>query len=276
MKIALVLHPTRTVAADLAGQVAAAAGGLGIEVTVDKADGERVPGTTPRPSDAITADVIIAVGGDGTVLEAARRAVEKALPVIGVNAGNVGFLAEIQPNEIEASLNALSKGDYSITERTTLTATTSEGVQLGGLNDVVVEKEVSQNIIRVMVSADNEQLVEYRADGVIVATPTGSTAYNFSSGGPLIDPELKSLTVTAVAPHTLFARPIVFAPQTSLCLSVTGDRSARLNADGRGYGTLDPGQSVTVTTGPEVVRLIRLTPQHFATAIKRKFHLHDA
>lgn len=276
MKIALVLHPTRTVAADLARLVAATARDLGFEVTVDEADAQRVPGATPRPANTLAADVVLAVGGDGTVLEAARRAVDAALPVIGVNAGNVGFLAEIQPDEIEDGLNALSKGDFSITERMTLTATTSEGVALAALNDVVVEKEMSQNIIRVLVSADDEQLVEYRADGVIVATPTGSTAYNFSAGGPLIDPELQALTVTAVAPHTLFGRPIVFGPATKLRLSVAGDRSARLNGDGRDYGMLEPGQSVTVSTGSEVVRLIRLTPQHFAAAIKRKFHLHDA
>jgi len=276
VKIALVLHPTRTVAADLAGLVATTARDLGVEVTVDEADAERVPGATPRPADTLAADVVLAVGGDGTVLEAARRALDTALPVIGVNAGNVGFLAEIQPDEIQSGLSALSKGKYSITERMTLTATTSEGIAFAALNDVVVMKEMSQNIIRVLVSADDEQLVEYRADGVIVATPTGSTAYNFSAGGPLIDPELQALTVTAVAPHTLFGRPIVFDPATKLCLSVTGDRAARLNGDGRDYGMLEPGQSVTVSSGSKVVRLIRLTPQHFAAAIKRKFHLHDA
>ncbi len=276
MKIALVLHPTRAVAADLAGLVAATARDLGFEVTVDEADAERVPAASPRPTDALAADVVLAVGGDGTVLEAARRAITTALPVIGVNAGNVGFLAEIQPDEIGPGLAALRSGDYSITERMTLSATTSEGLELGALNDVVVEKEMSQNIIRLVVSADDEQLVEYRADGVIVATPTGSTAYNFSAGGPLIDPELEALTVTAVAPHTLFGRPIVFGPRTSLRLSVAGDRAARLNGDGRDYGMLEPGQGVTITTGPDVVRLIRLAPQHFAAAIKRKFHLHDA
>jgi len=276
VKIALVLHPTRAVAADLARLVATTARDLGLEVTVDEAEAERVPGATPRPADTLAADVVLAVGGDGTVLEAARRAAAAALPVIGVNAGNVGFLAEIQSDEIGAGLNALKTGDFSITERMTLTATTSEGLGFGVLNDVVVEKDASQNIIRVEVSADNEQLVDYRADGVIVATPTGSTAYNFSAGGPLIDPELEALTVTAVAPHTLFGRPIVFSPHTRLQLSVKGERAARLNGDGRDYGLLQPGQSVTIARGAEVVRLIRLAPQHFAAAIKRQFHLHDA
>lgn len=276
MKIALVLHPTRTGAADLAGLVAATALNLGFEVTVDEADAERVPGAIPRPADTLAADVVLAVGGDGTVLEAARRAAAATLPVIGVNAGNVGFLAEIQSDEIEAGLNALKTGDFTISERMTLTATTSGGLELEALNDVVVEKDVRQNIIRVEVSVDDEKLVEYRADGVIVAAPTGSTAYNFSAGGPLVDPELEALTVTAVSPHTLFGRPIVFGPLTRLQLSVRGARAARLNGDGRDYGLLQPGESVTITKGANVVRLIRLVPQHFAAAIKRKFHLHDA
>jgi len=276
MRIALVLHPSRVVAADLAGLVAAAARNLDIEVTVDEADAERVPVAVPRPTGSLEADLVLAVGGDGTVLEAAHRAISANLPVVGVNAGNVGFLAEMQRDEIQAGLEALKSGNYTITERMTLSAVTSGGKEFTVLNDVVVEKEMSQNIIRVGVSADDEQLVEYRADGVIVATPTGSTAYTFSAGGPLIDPELRALTVTAVAPHTLFGRPIVFGPGTTLRLTVAGDRSARLNGDGRDYGMLDPGASVTVTAGDEVVRLIRLTPQHFAAAIKRKFHLHDA
>ena len=276
MKIALVLHPSRAVATDLAGLVAAAAHELDVEITVDEADAARVPGAKTRPEGTLAADVVLAVGGDGTVLEAARRAVAVGLPVIGVNAGNVGFLAEIQPEEITAGLTALTTGDYSITDRMTLTATTSTGITLGALNDVVVEKDISQNIIRVGVAADDEQLVEYRADGVIVATPTGSTAYNFSAGGPLIDPELEALTVTAVAPHTLFGRPIVFGAATRLRLTVAGERAARLNGDGRDYGLLQPGESVTIAAGTDVIRLIRLEPQHFAASIKRKFHLYDA
>ncbi|MEE9297600.1 MAG: NAD(+)/NADH kinase [Acidimicrobiia bacterium] len=276
MKIALVLHPSRSVAADLAGAVAAAAASLDIEVSVDAADADRVPGAIPRDGDELTADVVVAVGGDGTVLEAARRAVAPGLPVVGVHAGNVGFLAEIQPEEIATALASLQSGKYTVTERMTLQAETSNGERLSALNDVVVEKDVSQHIIRVGVFADSEQLVEYRADGVIVATPTGSTAYTFSAGGPLIDPDLEALTVTAVAPHTLFGRPIVFAPTTVLRLQLAGERPARLNADGRDHGLLQPGESVSVTVGPEVIRLIRLQPQHFAAAVKRKFHLHDA
>lgn len=275
MRLALVLHPSRAVATELAASVAAAAIDKGFQVSVDRSDAGRVPGTIERDGDLLAADIVMAVGGDGTVLEAARRALGSGLPVIGVNAGNVGFLAEIQPDQIEKALDILAAGEYTVTERMTLrgmTATSSFDV----LNDVVVEKEESQNIVRIRVIADGEELVEYRADGVIVATPTGSTAYSFSAGGPLIDPELPSLTVTAVAPHTLFSRPLVFGPSTRLRLELTGERVAQLNGDGRSYGLLQPGDSVDVVAGPEKIRLIRLIPEHFAAAVKRKFHLHDA
>lgn len=275
MRLALVLHPSRTMATDLAVRVAEAALDRAIEVTVDATDAGRVPGSIPRDGDDLSADVVLAVGGDGTVLEAARRALGTGLPIVGVNAGNVGFLAEIQPNRIGDALDALKLGNYSITERMTLQATTADR-SLSALNDVVVEKEESQNIVRIRVSADGEDLVEYRADGVIVATPTGSTAYNFSAGGPLIDPELHAVAVTAVAPHTLFARPLVFGPETKLRLEVAGERAARLNGDGRAYGMLQPGDWVEIGRGQEVIRLIRLNPEHFASAVKRKFHLHDA
>lgn len=275
MRLALVLHPTRTMASDLAASVAAAALERGFEVSVDGADRDRVPGTIERTGPDLEADIVVAVGGDGTVLEAARRALGSGLPVIGVNAGNVGFLAEIQPDQIGSALDAIRAGEYTVSERMTLRAH-APGRTFDVLNDVVVEKEESQNIVRIRVLADGRSLVEYRADGVIVATPTGSTAYSFSAGGPLIDPELDSVTVTAVAPHTLFGRPLVFAPTTRLRLELAGERPARVNGDGRGYGMLQPGEAVDVELGPGAVRLVRLIPEHFATAVKRKFHLHDA
>jgi NAD+ kinase len=275
VRIALVLHPSRTVATELAASVAAAAIAHGFEVSVDAADADRVPGSIARVGEQLSADYVVAVGGDGTVLEAARRALGSGLPVVGVNAGNVGFLAEIQPDQVESAMVALAAGAFTVTERMTLRART-DGSTFSALNDVVVEKEESQNIVRIRVAADGHDLVEYRADGVIVATATGSTAYSFSAGGPLIDPELSALAVTAVAPHTLFGRPLVFGPDTVLLLEVAGERAARLNGDGRDYGLLQPGESVEIGRGPDVVRLIRLHPEHFAAAVKRKFHLHDA
>ena len=277
MRLALVVHPDRTRAAQVAADLAAAAADLGIEVTAGPDDAARVPGTVVRSPDLPPdADVVVAVGGDGTVLEAVRLALAADLPVLGINAGHMGFLTQVEPEALRAALTALQAGDYDEARRMTLAACLPGGQPVTGLNDVVVEKTVSQHVVKITVSVGDERLVGYRADAVIAATPTGSTAYTFSAGGPLVDPELDALIVTAVAPHNLFGRPIVFRPGVTLTLTADGDRPARVNLDGRSLGTLAPGERVEVRRGDGAARFIRFTPKHFAATVRDKFRLHDA
>lgn len=277
MKIALVLHPNRESSSEIAAKVAAAAAERGIEVTISEPDASRVPSATPRGQDAeLEADFIVAVGGDGTVLQAARMARVSGIPILGVNAGTVGFLAEADRSRIGNALDALRDGDYRISPRMTLRAALPDGSTADALNDVVVEKVVSQHVVSITVSVEGQKLAEYRSDAVIVATPTGSTAYTFSAGGPLVDPELDSLVLTAVAPHNLFGRAIVFGAAVTLDLLVSSDRPARVNVDGRAQAELSPGDTVRVSRGPDPVRLVRLSPGNFARTVKEKFHLHDA
>lgn len=277
MKLALVLHPTRDTSSEIAAGVAAAARDRGIEVAVSEIDADRVPVATPRGAqEALSADFVVAIGGDGTVLQAARIARDAGLPILGVNAGNVGFLAEVDPTLVGAALDALLAGEYRISPRMTLRAELPGGDAVDALNDVVVEKVLSQNVVGIAVSVGTQHLAEYRADAIIVATPTGSTAYTFSAGGPLVDPELDSLVLTAVAPHNLFGRAIVFGPDTTLDLRVSSDRPARVNVDGRVQVELSPGEVVRVSRGPNPVRLVRLSSSNFARTVKEKFHLHDA
>lgn len=276
MKIGLVIHPDRESAAKLAGVVVTAARAQGIEVLARPDDADRVVGAIPCSDAFSDCDAILAVGGDGTMLEAVRIAIVADLPILGVNAGHVGFLTEVEPRRVDEAIAALVAGRYRESRRMTLTAHLPDGATVSGLNDVVLEKTVSQHTVRVAVSVGEERLVEYRADAVIVATPTGSTAYNFSAGGPLVDPELEALVVTAVAPHNLFGRPIVFRPSARLRLTVEGERPARLNVDGRSTADLSPGDLVHVVRGTAAARFIRLTPRHFAAAVREKFRLHDA
>lgn len=276
MRIALVVHPDREEAADLAAEVVAAAHARGIEVFARSDDAVRVAGASPCEDGFTGCDMILAVGGDGTMLEAVRVGVATGLPVLGVNAGHVGFLTEVEPRLVDQALGALVAGDYRESPRMTLAVELPDGTTVTGLNDVVVEKTVSQHTVRVAVSVGDERLVGYRADAVIVATPTGSTAYNFSAGGPLVDPELEALVVSAVAPHNLFGRPIVFRPTARLRLTIEGEREARLNVDGRQVAALVPGDTAMVVRGAAAARFIRLTPLHFAAAVREKFRLHDA
>jgi NAD+ kinase len=277
VRLALVVHPSREEAAEVAGRVVAEATRFGMSVTASPHDCRRVPGCTERRDDGSDdADVVVAVGGDGTVLQAVRQALAADVPVLGVNAGTVGFLTQAEPDRLPAAVAALAAGDYTESRRMTLEARMPGLDPVPGLNDVVVEKLISQHVVKVALSVGPERLVEYRADAVIVATPTGSTAYTFSAGGPLVDPELDALVVSSVAPHTLFSRPIVFRPGARLVLEVVDDRPARVNVDGRSIGELSPGERVEVGRGTVEARFITLTPRNFATAVRHKFHLHDA
>ncbi|HUU62210.1 MAG TPA: NAD(+)/NADH kinase [Acidimicrobiia bacterium] len=277
MKLALIVHPDRDSAAELAARLVAGAARRGIRVTAEPADAARVPGTSVRPPGSpLDADAVVAVGGDGTVLEAVRVALAADLPVLGINAGHLGFLTRVEPGLLEEALDALSAGGWAESSRMTLSARVAGKPPVVGLNDVVVEKAVSQHVVKISVTVGAERLVSYRADAVVVATPTGSTAYTFSAGGPLVDPALEALVITAVAPHNLFARPIVLRPDQHLRLTVDDDRPARVNVDGRTLSVLAPGGQVEVTRGERSARFIELWPRNFAVAVREKFHLHDA
>lgn len=275
MKLAVITHPSRDSAVDIARSVVSEALARGMTcVTADEdAARLRIDGWGSDPS---YVDFVVAVGGDGTVLEATRVARAHDLPVLGVNAGTVGFLAEVDPGGVGDALDRLVADEYRISIRMTLDATFPDGRTVSGLNDLVVEKAVSRQTVAIGVAVAGEELVEYRTDAVIVATPTGSTAYTFSAGGPLVDPELEALVVTAVAPHNLFGRPIVFGVDAPLEVFVAGDRHARANVDGLHESELAPGDRVQVVRGDRPVRLVRFSPRNFARTVKEKFHLHDA
>jgi len=277
VRLALVVHPDRPTAAALAADLVSRAARRGIPVSALPDDARRVPGTVARdPEGPVSDDVVVAVGGDGTVLEAVRVALEADRPVLGVNAGHVGFLTRVEPGRLDAALDALAAGGWAESRRMTMEADIAGRPRAVGINDTVVEKAISQHVAKISVAVGAERLVSYRADGVVVATPTGSTAYTFSAGGPLVDPELEALVVTAVAPHNLFSRPIVFRPDVTLRLTVDDDRPARVNVDGRTLAVLAPGEQVEVRRGERAARFVELWPRHFAVAVRERFHLHDA
>lgn len=277
MRFALVLHPFREDAATIAASFASEALARGHSVQVSEDDAPRVPAADVRPSSSpVSGDVVVGVGGDGTVLEAVRQSIVANAPVLGINAGHVGFLTEVERGRIPEALDTIAAGKFTLSERMTLSAHLPGRDPILGVNDAVIEKAVSQHIVRVGVWVGDERLVGYRADGIVVATPTGSTAYNFSAGGPLVDPELDALVVTPVAPHTLFGRPIVFGSGVRLRFEIEGERAARVNIDGRAEGGLAPGEAVEIVCGEHRARFLRLTPRNFARSVREKFHLHDA
>lgn len=217
-------------------------------------------------------DMVIAVGGDGTMLAAVRRSLEWDVPVIGFNLGTLGFLAVAEPGDVSGVVDRLVNNDYEIDLRTTVTASVGDQ-EATGVNDVVVEKIDSQRLVSLDVSVDGEPFVTYRADGLVVATPTGSTAYSFSAGGPLVDSRLEALVMTPVASHSLFDRPLVLPPSSVIEVTVSRDRQVRVNVDKSDLGELAEGGTVTITRGETPARFVSLGERAFPGLIKDKFGL---
>lgn len=266
--LGLVVNGSRSSARAFAQRVAALAGDRGLQV-VATAEG----GTLDLPEWTDGVDVVVAVGGDGTVLDAARRSVRLDLPLIGINLGTIGFLAEAEPDELEHVLELLAAGDYEIEERNTIRAVLPDGSSDVGVNDVVVEKIDAERLVVLAVEIDGEPFLTYRADGVVVATSTGSTAYSFSAGGPLLDPKVPAILVTPVAPHSLFSRTMVVPAESRIRIEVAADRPVRVGTDGRELGALERGEAVVVEPGSTRAKFIRFRDEGFAGRVTRKFEV---
>lgn len=266
MRLGLVVNREREEAVEFETRFEKAAGVVGCETL---ALDQESPSTPP---DWDEVDAVVAIGGDGTVLNATRRAMLTGTPVLGINLGTLGFLAEAEPEQLDEVLAALTSGNYTIEERNTIEATIGD-VSEPGLNDVVVEKIDSQRLVVLDVEVNGERFLTYRADGIVVATSTGSTAYGFSAGGPLIDPRVETLLVTPVAPHSLFDRSLVLPPDSRIVITVTDDRPVRVSVDGREIGSLHEGEFVEIGPADRRARFIRLSNEGFATRVTRKFGL---
>jgi len=264
MKLGLVVNRSRPTALTFASELIVAAQRIGLDTVSDQPDGT----WGDEPS-----DIIIAVGGDGTVLEAVQRGLESDTPVLGFNLGTVGFLAEVEPEELETVLEALAKGDYTCEDRPTLGARLEPGGFGVGINDVVIEKIESQRLVVLDVEIDGEPFLSYRSDGLVVATSTGSTAYAFSAGGPLVDPILDATLMIPVAPHSLFNRALVLGPDSRIRCRVATDRSVRVSVDGVELGTLHEGEEVEIARAATVARFVRVDGLAFPARVRRKLNL---
>jgi NAD+ kinase len=221
----------------------------------------------------------VSLGGDGTMLRTVDLVGAEGVPVLGVNMGHLGFLTELDPEHLESGLERVLAGDYEVSERMVLSVTvTSEGPAAGNwlaLNEAVLEKVSSGHLVRLAVSVNGKFFTTYAADGVIVATPTGSTAYNFSARGPIVSPAHRCLLLTPVSPHMLFDHPLVLAADETLAFEVAGPAPVGLILDGREVGNLSAGDVVECREGPTPARLITFAPRDFHQHLKTKFGLAD-
>ena len=233
---------------------------------ITSAGGEVVDPVTGAP------DMVLAVGGDGTMLAAVQIALRSEVPVLGFNLGTIGFLTEAEPDEAERVVRRLMSGDYQLDERMTVTARVGDA-SATGVNDVVVEKVDSQRLIDLEVTIDGDRFLTYRADGLIISTPTGSTAYSFSAGGPLVDPDLDALVLAPVAAHSLFDRPLVVPSGAQVEVRVGTDRPVKVSVDKISLGHLAMGDRVLVAKGSSPARFVTFGNRNFPALVTEKFGL---
>lgn len=225
-------------------------------------------------SDLSDADVLVSIGGDGTVLDAVGVGLEHDLPVLGINVGRVGFLTEAEPDDLEAALDLLASGDWPEAQRMSLEARLGDGAYVSGINDVVIEKVVNQRLVTLEVVIDGDRFLSYRADGLVIAAPTGSTAYSMSAGGPVVSPSVDAMIITPVAPYSLFDTSLVLGPDVNIQVRIEHDRPAGVTIDGRELGVAEPGEIVTIRRGPRPARFVQLSDTTWPQRVKDKLQLH--
>ena len=226
------------------------------------------------------ADLALSLGGDGTMLRTVELVSATGADIIGVNAGQLGYLSEVEPAELTDALERYVAGDFAIEERMMLSvrarlADRSSERTWRALNEAVIEKRESGHTVRLLVRIDGTPFTTYATDGLIVATPTGSTAYSLSARGPVVSPLHRALVLTPVSPHMLFDRALVLGPDESIEIEVIGHRSADLNVDGQRAVTLEQGSVVSFVAAEEPARFVRFRPGRFHQILKAKFGLSD-
>jgi NAD+ kinase len=278
----LVTHIERPNSASHARMIAAdlLAAGMVVRVPEDEVEGLGVAGVLGVDAEGAAkgAEIVFALGGDGTFLRAAEMARPYCVPLLGINLGKVGFLAEAEIDDLDSVVREVAAETYSVDERMTLDVVAErDGVPVAeswALNEVTVEKGAGGRMLEVRVDVDGRPLSRYGCDGVVCATPTGSTAYAFSAGGPVIWPEVEAILLVPISAHALFNRPVVIAPTSTAAVTVDPyTASATLSCDGRRVFDLEPGTRVTVRRGARAVRVVRVQPKTFTERLVAKFEL---
>jgi NAD+ kinase len=276
--VALVPHHVKPEAAELARTAGEWLAAQGHEVRVPEADAAAVKlAQWAWPEDELAAglDLAVSLGGDGTMLRTVDLVCSGDVPVLGVNVGTLGYLTAVEPTAMQDALERFFDGRYDIEVRMTLEVEDTEGARRLALNEAVLEKTLSGHTVRIAMSINDGPFLTTAADGLIVSTPTGSTAYNFSARGPIVSPRLRGLVVTPVSPHTLFDRSLVLGDDEWVRLEVLDGRPAALVVDGRTFGTLAPGDAVVCRAGKHDARFVTLDGRDFHQILKAKFSLAD-
>jgi NAD+ kinase len=256
--VLVVTHPDKPEARDTAEKLRALAGARGIQVV-------------EQPGEPGHLDAVVALGGDGTMLRASVVALRHNVPLLGVNLGRLGFLSTVEAGRLDDALIAIASGKFE-TEKRMMIETVYSGRQVCALNEVAIEKAAPSRVVDIRVAIGDEEVATYTADGFLVATPTGSTAYSLSAGGPVVEPEMRAMVLTPVSAHSPLWRSIVVGGGRAVRLTIA-DGSATLSADGEMLGPLGPGDEITVSPASNPLSLINLDGPRFFARLRMRFHL---
>ena len=281
--ISMMVHPERSESLELAAALAGYLEKSGNKVRLDEVGASAVGRSELGCSTedfAADADLAVSIGGDGTMLRTFERVAQAGVPVLGVNVGHLGYLTEFEADEAQTAVDKALRGDLPVEERLMIQSRVqrSDGEIEGtwiGLNEAVVEKKSQGHTVRLEVTIDDSPFATYAGDGLIVSTPTGSTAYNLSARGSIVAPTHWSLQLTPVAPHMLFDRSLVLRPDTEIRVSVVGEREANLSVDGRSVAALRDGDVMIATRSEVIARLVTSGSGGFQQVLKQKFGLKD-
>ena len=279
--LGMIPHRDRPIAHKLAANAARWFGERDVEIRIPKAEAEAAGlAQYARELDEFAQglDMVIALGGDGTMLHTVQLVYPAAVPVLGIDVGQLAYLSGLEVGELDEAWPRLLDGDYTISERMMLEVRIEHGGEWRtefALNEAVLEKERAGHLIRFELSINGTPFTSYAADGVIVATPTGSTAYSFSARGPIASPALRCLLLTPISPHMLFDRSLVLAGDEELGFVVGEGRGVVCTVDGRELGVLAAGDRVACQAAAEPLRLVELRSRDFHQILKAKFALPD-
>jgi NAD+ kinase len=261
--VAFIPHPDRPVGSELAEIAGAWLAAHGHNAMIIVGD-SRLPDV----------DLVVSLGGDGTMLHSIGLVGAREIPLMGVNIGHLGYLTDVEPEELVTALERYFAGEHRLEKRMTLDVSYNGAVRRA-LNEAVLEKTTSGHTVRLAVSIDGEPLVTYAADGLIVATPTGSTAYNLSVRGPICSPTHRAIVITPVSAHMLFDRSLVLDPDQVVGVHVLDGREARLVVDGQVVGVVDASQPIELSASKIDAALVRFGPPDFHRVLRSKFGLAD-
>ncbi|GLZ06630.1 NAD kinase [Actinomadura sp. NBRC 104412] len=278
--IGLVLHPTKPVDRSI-DTILEGARGHPVRVLAREHDRHRVPSQVqPVPDSTFVAevDIVIALGGDGTMLGAMRMMIERPVPVLGVNYGDLGFLVEVTPEGLPAALERLTRGDFTLEQHACLEVN-SAGVDPAsrfGFNDVVLRQGDGKGTVSVDLTVDDLRYGYYRGDAVVISTPTGSTAYNYAAGGPVLSPSSDAIVITPVAPMSGISRPVVLGVRDEVRFTAASDGTPiAVDIDGTSAGELVQGQWLTAVIRQDAAQVVRLSASEHAQRSRVRLSLLD-